>query len=332
MSSAGTRDSQSPPVGAERGLPVAGELDQPAPRASGRPARRQRPHPDVLAEAGGGGHDPSIGADARAAQPPEMAAQRPDDRLPARVDEGEEAVVAADDEQPAARHVGQGPNRSARDHAEARARPQGPGVDQADRPVAETEGEHPAVGARGRHGEAAARPGVRRAAPDRHRAAEAAVAREVPDEHVAVDAGGVERSAVTTDRQPGDLPRVPLQRLTGRRPLHVPHDHATVLAGGGRRAPVAAEARAHDRAAVAPGGGADLVSPQVEEAHRAIAAAEQQRATVGAHGELPRALRQALDGRSVRASRITVGPRPTLVSSRPSAVTASVTRADPRLT
>ena len=73
----------------------------------------------------------------------------PDDPAAQRIDEREEAVVAADDDQVAVRdpaHARRPPPR-ARDHAEQRERPQRAHVEDADRAVRSPDGEDPAVGA-----------------------------------------------------------------------------------------------------------------------------------------------------------------------------------------
>jgi hypothetical protein len=49
-----------------------------------------------------------------------VAGQPLDELAAARVDEGEEAVVPADDEQPVARHIPHSRDRPCRDHAERR--------------------------------------------------------------------------------------------------------------------------------------------------------------------------------------------------------------------
>ena len=107
-----------------------------------------------------------------------MAAQALDERAPARVDQCEESVVAADDQQPATRHVTHAAERSVRDCGEVRERAQRPGVDQADGPVALSDGQDPAVRAQ-RVAQKCAERDVARLA-DGERAAQAAVAGEVP--------------------------------------------------------------------------------------------------------------------------------------------------------
>ena len=154
----------------------------------------------------------------------------------------------------------------------------------------------------------------RRLGSRRERAAEPAVARQIPDEDRAVEAGAVQRPAVGADLQPGDLAGVAVERVAGRRRGHVPDDHALVLAGRGGDAAAPAEGRSHDRADVAPGRPAHPAGDEVEEPHRAVPAAEQQRPVVRAEGRRRRRRRTALSGRSVRASRMTVGPPSMLVT------------------
>src|SRR5919109_1916381 len=131
-------------------------------------------------------------------------------------------------------------------------------------------------------------------------AAKAAGAGEIPDQYVAVLGGGVEGSAVAADGESGDLAGVALERLAGRRALDVPDDHALVLAGRDGGPPVSAEGGLHDRPVVAPGGGPDVAPDEVEEAHRAVAAADQHRAVVRAQRRLIGADRQ-LPKRAQRA-------------------------------
>ena len=123
-----------------------------------------------------------------------------------RVDQGEVAVVAADGEEPPARHERQAADRPARDAAEARAAARSVArVGQRDGAVPVPDGEQPAVRA---HGVAHEQVGQRVAAlvrPDAEHAAEPPVAGEVPDDDLAVEAAGVERAAVGADREPGDL-------------------------------------------------------------------------------------------------------------------------------
>ena len=122
------------------------------------------------------------GARSRAA----VAAQALDERAPARVDQCEESVVAADDQQPAARHVTHAAERSVRDCGEVRERAQRPGVDQADGPVALSDGQDPAVRAQRVAQNGGDRAVARLGSPDGERAAQAAVAGEVPDHDPAI--------------------------------------------------------------------------------------------------------------------------------------------------
>ena len=78
------------------------------------------------------------------------------------------------------------------------------------------------------------------------------------------------------------MPGVALERLDGRRVPDVPHDGTPVLARGDGGVPVRAEGH--------------FTGEEIEEAHRAVATAEQQRAIVGAKGRLLRAGRQPPQG------------------------------------
>ena len=179
-----------------------------------------------------------------------VAGQPLDDPPGAGIDEGEEAVEAADNEQAAVRHVSHAADRSGRDDAKARERPQRAGVEQGDAAVGPSDGEDAAVGPEGVAREFRAVPS------DLERPAEPAIAGEIPGEDLAVQAGGVERRAVAGDRDSGDLPGVAFERLDGGRLLGVPDDRATVLAGGDRVSAVGAEGGPHHRAGVASGRGA----------------------------------------------------------------------------
>src|SRR5262245_65532942 len=79
--------------------------------------------------------------------------------------------------------------------------------------------------------------------PDVDPAAEAAVAGEIPDHRRAMETGRIERSRVSAERDAGDEPGATLDRLAGRGTTNVPDDRPSVLTGGDRHAPVAAEVR-----------------------------------------------------------------------------------------
>ena len=131
-----------------------------------------------------------------------MALQAREQTAAGRVEDGEETVVAADDERPPARHVRHATDRRVRNRAEPRALLQRLGVDQRDGPVALPDGEDLAVGAQG-IGEVVVPRGVVRNGTQRvtvagrsrvERAAEAAVAGEVPDQDRAVLGGACRAS------------------------------------------------------------------------------------------------------------------------------------------
>ena len=84
-----------------------------------------------------------------------------------------------------------------------------------------------------------------------------------------------------------------LERLDGRRPSDVPDDQPAVCAGGNGGASVGAEHRSDHSAVVASGGVPDVAGREVEEAHGAVGATDEQRAIVGAQGQLRRTGRRA---------------------------------------
>ena len=160
-----------------------------------------------------GGHQASVGADARREDAAAVAGQPFQDLAAVRVDEREEALVAADDQQPAAGHIRHAGDGSFGDDREPRQRPLRLRVEQGDRAVRLSDGEDATIGAQGVAGE------LRAVASDREWAAEAAGAGEVPDQHLAVERGGVQGGAVAGQRHSGDLSGVSLECLDGRRRL-----------------------------------------------------------------------------------------------------------------
>ena len=123
-----------------------------------------------------------------------VAAQALDDGARLGVEQGEVAVVAADGEQPPARHEGEAADLPARHPAEAAERAQGARVGEHDRAVAAPGGEQPAVRADGVADEHVEERVAMRVRHDAEHAAQPPVAGEVPDDDLAVEAAGVERA------------------------------------------------------------------------------------------------------------------------------------------
>ena len=164
---------------------------------------------------------------------------------------------------------------------------------------------------------------------DRERATEPAAAFEVP-ETMTLPSRLLEYSVAPSSENasPRHLPGVAGERLPGARARHVPDDACrgsapaviAVLA-------VRAERRSDDRAVVTSRTGPDRAGVQVEEAHRAVGVADEQRAAVraqrrrrGAHGPAPqRAQRRGVADHDVPVAGLLVTTR------RPSLVTSIVT-------